>query len=68
MKSVDCSTGLHDYCCSCDCVCHNKENLLTKEELKILYKWLEHQYLPYDNPELNEVVKKIQRIIDDMAR
>jgi len=44
---------------------------LTKEELKTLYKWLEHQHLPYDNPELKVIVDKIQSIAespDDMAR
>lgn len=37
---------------------------LTTEELKILYLWLEHQSLPYDNEDLHTTVKKIQCIIE----
>ena len=38
---------------------------LTVEELTVLMKWLEKEYLPYDNYILHDVVKKIQRIIEN---
>lgn len=41
-----------------------KRNNLTKEELQVLYKYLEKQYLPYDDLALTEVVNKIKRIIE----
>ena len=38
---------------------------LTINELKILYNFLQWQHLPYDNQELQDLVKKIRKIINE---
>lgn len=38
---------------------------LTIEELRILYEFLEHQYVSYDNIELIKIVRKIQKLIEE---
>ena len=38
---------------------------LTKEELIILYKFLEHMHIPYDNYPLLQVIRKLADIADD---
>jgi len=41
----------------------NQLNILTKEELKILYELLEHQYISYENIAAIQLVRKIRDII-----
>ena len=37
---------------------------LTKEELTLIYKFLETMTLPYDNYELHHAVEKLRRIVE----
>lgn len=38
---------------------------LSKQELKIIYKLLEHQYISYENHEAIRLVKKIHKILEE---
>jgi hypothetical protein len=44
-----------------------QKETLTKHECEVIYKFLEHEWIPYANAELHEVLRKIQRIIADVA-
>lgn len=56
-----------EYCQSAiNQTCNNCLNeRFTKEELTILYRFLEHQHIPYDNYELILVVRKLSKIVDE---
>lgn len=41
---------------------------LSDEEVKVLSDWLLHQYLPYDNPELHSVVRRLVEKTDELDR
>lgn len=60
-RSDDCASTLHDMCGRCQCECHGHEFSL--EEVKVLYKLLEHQYISYENLGAHEVTNKIMRIV-----
>jgi hypothetical protein len=63
MKSDDCSSGIHEFCNQCDCSCHNEEEkYLTKEEIGVLYNFLKHEFVTYDDGPLYQVIKKISEI------
>jgi len=42
-----------------------KEYNFTIEEIKSLYRLIEHQYIPYDDEEVNKIVTKIMNIVKD---
>lgn len=42
-----------------------KPNQLNKNELKILYKYIEHMHIPYDNLPLLEVIRKLARLVNE---
>lgn len=44
-----------------------KEMSLTATELELLWEFLSHQYIPYDNIELRLLVRKLGRIVDELA-
>ena len=41
------------------------ELVLTQEEAMILWKWLKHQSLPYDNYELKALTHQLGNIVED---
>jgi hypothetical protein len=41
---------------------HQLKTYLTKEELIVLYKWLQHEFISYENLELTDVIHKITKI------
>lgn len=59
----DCSFGLHDYCTPCECECHVPA--FTIEELRTLYKLIEHQYISYEDSDAHAVINKIMKIIKE---
>lgn len=40
-----------------------KEYPFTIKELKALYKFIEHEWIPYSNEELHKVVRRISNIV-----
>ncbi len=44
-----------------------KEMSLTATELELLWEFLSYQYIPYDNIELRLLVRKLGRIVDELA-
>lgn len=67
-------TSLSEICSKChengmNCHCENfHPNVqptyeFTIEELRALYRVLEHEYLPYDDLEVHKVVSKIMNIV-----
>ena len=43
-----------------------EEYVFSKEEIKALNKFLQHQYISYEDLELLEVVRKISRIANEL--
>lgn len=41
-----------------------RDNTLNKKEIQVLAKFLEHEFISYENQELIEVMKKISKIAD----
>lgn len=41
--------------------------ILTKDEVELLWEFLSHQYIPYDNIELRLLVRKLGHIVDELA-
>ena len=56
-RSNDCSSNIHEFCNRCECECHGLE--FSIEELKGLYKVLEHEYISYENEIAHKVIRKI---------
>ena len=42
----------------------NDEVVMTWEEAKVLWKWLKHQSLPYDNYELKLLAHELGNIVE----
>ena len=59
--SDDCASNIHEFCNRCECICHGEE--FTIEELKALYRTVEHQYISYEDVAAHEVTRKIMRIL-----
>jgi hypothetical protein len=38
------------------------QTYFNKEECKVLYDWIQNQYIDYSNIPLNEIVKKLRQI------
>lgn len=63
MTSDDCSSNIHEFCNPCECPCHGLN--FSAEELITIYKLLEFQYVPYDNLNGLEIVRKLRKIIEE---
>jgi len=57
----------HSFDSEDECVyCGEKKNTIefTQEEIKTLYKLLEHEYISYENTAALEIVRKLRNIVD----
>lgn len=46
----------------CGCSCHFGLRL-SLEELRVLYKLIEHEYIPYENEEAHAILNKIMKTL-----
>lgn len=46
---------------------HPNEIVLSLSELKMLYEYLEHQYISYENIQLIELVRAMRKIVDELV-
>ena len=40
---------------------------LNEKELRVLYEFIEHQYVPYEVPGLIDIVRRLGRVYNELA-
>lgn len=40
---------------------------LSPQEVNLIWNFVAHQYIPYDNIELMDLIRKLRKIIDELA-
>lgn len=43
----------------------NNDYIITLDEIRLLYNFLSHQYISYENPEMIKLVRELAKIVSD---